>query len=67
MAGVEPSSQGQAQPWKAWYKASNSPNFNPLSKAVSLGLGAQGSFPQKPRQVDLSQKKESVAVKQGEL
>ena len=43
-----------SQPWKSWYKAETSLDINPLNKPISLGRARQGSLPQKPRQVDLS-------------
>jgi hypothetical protein len=61
MADSEPPKTTQlSQPWKAWYQADKSlpVDFNPLDKPISLTLGAQGSFPQMPRQVNLSKPKQ---------
>jgi hypothetical protein len=46
-----------SQPWKRWYKAETSLDVKPLDKPISLGYARQGSLPQKPRQVDLSNMK----------
>jgi hypothetical protein len=47
------------QPWKAWYNVEKSFDVKPLEKPISLGRARQGSLPQQPRQVDLSEIKTS--------
>ena len=50
------------QPWKQWYKPTTEVDSDPLAKPISLGRGNQGSLPQKPRNVDLSQPKSTSSV-----
>ena len=61
MPSFEASTTQLSQPWKGWYKASANPNFNPLDKPVSLGLGGQGRYPQKAREVNLSMESTAAA------
>ncbi|KAL8926611.1 MAG: hypothetical protein Q9172_001710, partial [Xanthocarpia lactea] len=63
----QPPVQQLAQPWKAWFKPESDTDFNPLDKPISLALGGQGIFPQKPRQVDLSKEKPCLADVKGNV
>lgn len=56
---MEPSKALLNQPWKKWFMVEERLDLNPLDAPVSLGRPRQGSFPQKPRQVDLSKEKKA--------